>query len=849
MRIACLQFDPQVGNVDNNLNLADAVLGKVDPDELDGLDLLVLPELAFTGYNFKSLQHIVPFFEETGSGIASLWAQTTALKHDCAVVVGYPEKVDVSTTRPASLEYYNSAFIVNGDGDTVGNYRKSFLYDTDETWASEGGQGFFKREITGLGNVALGICTDLNPYKLEAAWDAFEFGFHILEAQANLVIMTMAWQDHQNSPFCPDPREPDLETLVYWVQRLEPLIRADKDEEVIVVFCNRTGDEGEATYTGTSAVLGIKRGEVFVYGVLGRGVNDLLVVDTDHPPMFKLTDTDAVEGDNHVVEKTALKTHMDDRQKPEVADEILVDESEACGCHLADSGFEHELDSPRKAPSLRLPWLAQSDQPGLPTTESRSPTRLQIPTRPQFDDYIPMDSAVTDDIIDTPALPATPSFIRRPLRPKLAIPGSPWRGPGKQSPYPWHHHDAPHSAVFGGGAAMTPITPFDEDGWSSTPIDPKAPAPWFWRHEPTLSALKESIVEEEEEEEEEPSQPPQAQSMPSIQEEKRGPSPVEAQEPEGTSEEELEAEPPHNDWADLADVLDGLRARPAAAFDFRASREDRPSSPKSRNMSRNRSPFKRALARPSGREAHGVIQGSSSFDGTNGDSNDNRGRRRLPSQLRHALSFRDNSEDEPDYDSEPDQPPTNHYVDPRTITRGRQPGPRELSPAQQPSPSHHHHHHHHHKHQPPQGPAAVITPNSETAASTTSTTTTTTATTITTTPSLCSATSATSTTRSVSTFGDHHDDDTKLLDTSTGGSSSSVDVCIKGSVIVGSGGGGGGGGGLARPPDYYYCHGMSSLSSSPPGKDLREGEGEGGGVVGWGGGARAGSGSSSSEWV
>ncbi len=49
MRIACLQFDPRVGDVHNNLNRADAVLAKVDPADLDGLDLLVLPELAFTG--------------------------------------------------------------------------------------------------------------------------------------------------------------------------------------------------------------------------------------------------------------------------------------------------------------------------------------------------------------------------------------------------------------------------------------------------------------------------------------------------------------------------------------------------------------------------------------------------------------------------------------------------------------------------------------------------------------------------------------------------------------------------------------------------------------------------------
>jgi protein N-terminal amidase len=46
MRIGCLQFAPQVGDLNNNLNRADAVLNRADPEDLD---LLVLPELAFSG--------------------------------------------------------------------------------------------------------------------------------------------------------------------------------------------------------------------------------------------------------------------------------------------------------------------------------------------------------------------------------------------------------------------------------------------------------------------------------------------------------------------------------------------------------------------------------------------------------------------------------------------------------------------------------------------------------------------------------------------------------------------------------------------------------------------------------
>ncbi|KAK3377792.1 carbon-nitrogen hydrolase, partial [Podospora didyma] len=270
MKIACLQFAPQVGDVDNNLNRADSILSRVNPDDLDALDLLVLPELAFSGYNFKSLQHITPFLEPPGSGISSLWARTTALKYDCVVIVGYPEKVDVTAHWPASPEYYNSALIVNGDGETIGNYRKSFLYHTDETWALEGVDGFFYGDIAGVGNTAMGICMDLNPYRFEAPWNAFEFGVHVMEVAANVVIMTMAWQTSQDTRlFSRRPQEPDLESLVYWVQRLEPVIRAEKEEEIIVIFCNRTGSEDDIMYAGTSAVLGIKGGEVFVYGLLG----------------------------------------------------------------------------------------------------------------------------------------------------------------------------------------------------------------------------------------------------------------------------------------------------------------------------------------------------------------------------------------------------------------------------------------------------------------------------------------------------------------------------------------------------------------------------------------------------
>ncbi|KAK4242481.1 hypothetical protein C8A03DRAFT_40136 [Achaetomium macrosporum] len=225
MRIGCLQFAPQVGDVPGNITRAEAVFSRADPQDLENLDLLVLPEMALSGT----------------------------------------------------------------DGEKLANYRKSFLYYTDATWAHEG-QGFYGGKLGNFGQVAMGICRR-SPYKFEAPWDAYEFGFHILRARANLVIMSMAWlTNDERTVFTSRPDAPDFSTLTYWVRRLEPVIQAGSPEETIVVFANRCGTEDEATYAGTSTVLGIKDGEVSVYGILGRGVEELLVVDTDKPPFAKLID-------------------------------------------------------------------------------------------------------------------------------------------------------------------------------------------------------------------------------------------------------------------------------------------------------------------------------------------------------------------------------------------------------------------------------------------------------------------------------------------------------------------------------------------------------------------------------
>ena len=133
------------------------------------------------------------------------------------------------------------------------------------------------------------LANNASPYKFEAPWSAWEFAYHILHKEANLVILSMAWLTREDArSYSRQPKEPDMETLSYWLARLEPLIRAETEGEIVCVFANRTGTEEEAVYAGTSAVLGIHSGEVKVYGILGRGEKELLVVDTEKRPQAKL---------------------------------------------------------------------------------------------------------------------------------------------------------------------------------------------------------------------------------------------------------------------------------------------------------------------------------------------------------------------------------------------------------------------------------------------------------------------------------------------------------------------------------------------------------------------------------
>jgi protein N-terminal amidase len=299
MKIACLQFAPEIGKVQENIHRADIILRNTQiPVDLDWL---VLPELAFSGYNFHSLEEIKPYLEPTTSGISTQWAIHKAQQYKCHVTIGYAEITTATPTRPTTQ--YNSTVTISPTGQILNNYRKSFLYYTDETWSSEGpgdnthilsnatspDQPFYSGSLGGLGHVTLGICMDINPYRFTAPWESYEFARTALTHKSPLLCISMAWLCHLTpEELVQEPTQPDIATVAYWVERFQPIVDSKAEKPVYVVLANRCGVEKGVCFAGSTTVIKIQAGVVSLFETCGKSEEKCLVVDLNERPKFQV---------------------------------------------------------------------------------------------------------------------------------------------------------------------------------------------------------------------------------------------------------------------------------------------------------------------------------------------------------------------------------------------------------------------------------------------------------------------------------------------------------------------------------------------------------------------------------
>ena len=91
----------------------------------------------FLGYVFENAIAITPHLEHPRTGATSQFCSELAKKLQCYVVAGFPEKLspEEKTDRQVGA---NSSVLYGPDGEWVGGYRKTHLYETDLTWAKPG---------------------------------------------------------------------------------------------------------------------------------------------------------------------------------------------------------------------------------------------------------------------------------------------------------------------------------------------------------------------------------------------------------------------------------------------------------------------------------------------------------------------------------------------------------------------------------------------------------------------------------------------------------------------------------------------------------------------------------------
>jgi len=144
MRIAFYQMHPLLGEVEKNLELIESGLSDAKAD------LIVLPELATTGYMLGSREKAFELAEPVPGGNTFELMRELASRLNAAIVTGMAER--------DGEKVYNSALAVLPDGSHH-VYRKTHLFFEEKELFDPGDTGFFVFDFRGV-KIGMMICFD-----------------------------------------------------------------------------------------------------------------------------------------------------------------------------------------------------------------------------------------------------------------------------------------------------------------------------------------------------------------------------------------------------------------------------------------------------------------------------------------------------------------------------------------------------------------------------------------------------------------------------------------------------------------------------------------------------------------
>ncbi|NUT54944.1 MAG: NAD+ synthase [Thermoleophilia bacterium] len=304
MRLALAQINAVVGDLEGN---RERILAALADARGQNADLVILPELAVTGYPPEDLLLRPGFVRAAEESLQSVAAETAGL----TALVGTPW---------FERDLFNACAVCS-DGEVKALYRKRFLpnygvFDEDRYFASG-------RDLLLLrhGEILVGptICEDI--------WQPGPPATDLALAGAELLVNLSA------SPYFVGKAE----------DREEMLVTRARDNSAYLAFCNLVGGQDELLFDGHSVVLD-DEGEVLARA---PGFEEaLLVVDLDP--------SEAIGRRLRDVRRRALAREREDAREPVVVELGASVGSTQSPVESAVAPFEPELEQMRRALVLAL---------------------------------------------------------------------------------------------------------------------------------------------------------------------------------------------------------------------------------------------------------------------------------------------------------------------------------------------------------------------------------------------------------------------------------------------------------------------------------------------------------------
>jgi len=221
-RVACVQMEPHVGHTTENVTRS---IAAIEDAANRGAELVVLPELANSGYVFSSREEAFGLGEQVPNGPSTdAWIEV-AQRKNVYVVAGIAER--------DGDRLYNASVVIGPSG-FLGRYRKLHLWGDEHLYFENGNLGL-PIFHTPIGRIAVAICYD--------CW--FPEVFRILAIKgADMVCVPTNWVPMPGQK----PEQLAMSNML--------AIAAAHSNGLNLICANRVGTERGQSFIGQSLIIG-----------------------------------------------------------------------------------------------------------------------------------------------------------------------------------------------------------------------------------------------------------------------------------------------------------------------------------------------------------------------------------------------------------------------------------------------------------------------------------------------------------------------------------------------------------------------------------------------------------------